>query len=1131
MRRRLGLAALVAAFTLALLPHLQVPAVAAVRASGKTVASRVDHSMPAYTVGRLERQNGQPIDVADAGSTGGETLSLTSPVIDAGQLFERIGVHFRAARGTDGSMFVEVRASPDGQRWTEWISLHVDEDMADPASNTQYIAPAPVPPDSRFAQYRVWLTLGDPQDLEHLAVTFLDVNDLNQGPLARLLNDVAGALADAASGFTGDGPAAAAAPGGPSRILTRQDWGADETLMKWTPKYVPARKVVIHHTVTDDGGKNVAAAIRSIYYFHAVTRGWGDIGYSYIVDKLGNIWTGRQGGDNVVAGHAYGWNDGTIGIAALGDYSVSAPTGALQGAIANVVALRFKQIGAPPFGSGSFTHEEQRSDGSWIKVTTAVANVLPHRDCTYVVGQSGGQTACPGGALFAMLGGLRGLAQTAWQNGYTTLTKIDPQLAIGGVPGAVQQVVVGITNLGSTPIPAGTLVNYRVLRNGGQIAQGPGAPMAQPLAPGGITTVTVPFLSPPIGEYIVRWDLQSGGAWWSAIYNSPIHDQWFRSADWSADWLDDNVSRRWTAGEVRTTTVTVRNDGGRTWPANGTNPVRLGYYWISTATGNRFEGPTSQALPQDVPPGQSVTLTMPVVAPSYPTNYTLVLDLHKEGEFWFKDKGLAPDDTEITVSTDFKATYGIGSPLPPFVANTAVTVPVTITNVGRGTFPTTSSYPVSLGYHWYDGTGKAVVWDGARTKLPGDLLSGRSVTLPVQVTAPDKGGSFQLRFDLVQEGIGWFSTKGLATANVNIAVEAPVVPVYGAAYQPGVTSLARSGGTASVPFTVVNTSNFTWSPTGANPVTLSYHWLSPTGQTVIWDGKRTPLGADVAAGQSATLQAQVAFPSVQGPYTLRWDLVHEGIAWFSGKGVKTFDQAVTVGPPPFYGGSMDVSKAPAAMPARMTATVPLRVQNMSNFAWDGNVNLAYHWYDASGRTVVWDGARTSLAGLAPNEVRAVGATVIGPADPGAYTLRFDVVHEGITWFSSQGMLLAANPVSVQVPAIGALYGEPPQASGAANATIAVPVTVTNVGMLQWAPGQINLAYHLYTAAGALVTWDGARTALMQPLATGQQTVVIAQVTAPPAAGAYLIKWDLVQEGITWFSSQGVPMDGTTLLAQ
>src|SRR5207245_9281430 len=140
-----------------------------------------------------------------------------------------------------------------------------------------------------------------------------------------------------------------AAPVGAPRILTRQDWAADENLMQWPPRYQKVQKFVIHHTVTDDGGSNVAATLRSIYYFHAVTRGWGDIGYNYLVDKFGNIWAGRSGGDHVIAGHAYGWNNGPIGLAATGDYSVAQPTSTMQNGISGALAMKFQTFGLQPF--------------------------------------------------------------------------------------------------------------------------------------------------------------------------------------------------------------------------------------------------------------------------------------------------------------------------------------------------------------------------------------------------------------------------------------------------------------------------------------------------------------------------------------------------------------------------------------------------------------------------------------------------------------------------------------------------------------------------------------------------------------------------------------------------------------
>lgn len=1093
--------------------------------SGRIVARQVDHPVPAVLVGVVQR-GGEVVPTGDAvGTTGGTTL-MTSHVIDAGQRFERVGVHFRAARGAEGSVFVEIRASDDGAAWTEWQALHVDDALSDAYTNTFYIEPAPVPDTSRFAQYRAWLTGGDPADLRHLALTFLDVNDLNASPVARALTHLRHAIA----GGPGDESAAMAAPAGASKVLTRQDWAADESLMKWTPRYVPWQKALVHHTVTRDGGTNVAAEIRSIYYFHAVTRGWGDLGYHYLVDKYGNIWTGRQGGDHVVGGHAFGWNDGTFSVAAIGDQSTVAPTRQMQGAIANVIALRFKQLGIQPYGAGSFTHEEQRSDGSWTKVTTAVANVLGHRDASYVVGRSGGQTACPGERIYAMLDGLRRLAQTAWNEGYTYLARLDPQLAAGGVAGTATSVPVTVRNLGTLAIPAGTLVNWRVLRSGAVVSQGAGAALAQPLAPGGVATLSVPFTVPPLGSYIVRWDLQTGSAWWSAVYDNPFRDMWFKAADWSADWIGDDVSRRWTAGGTRMVTVTVKNDGGRTWNATGTNPVRLGYYWVSNATGDRFDGAAKLPLPQDVVPGATITLTMPVVAPAYPTNYTMWLDLYKENEFWFRDKGLAPDDTPVTVGLDFKAQYALPS-LPAFTAGAKSTFPVTIVNTGRGTFPVTSAHPVNLAYHWYDAAGRTVLWDGARTKLPADLLTGQSVTLQAEVTPPESGGQYQLKMDLVQEGVGWFSDKGVQTPALVAAVAGPVVPVYAAVYAPGVSALAQSGSLVAVPFTITNKSNFAWPAAGANPVTLSYHWYDSAGRVVQWDGLRTRLTADLAPGESATLQARVAFPAAQGTYRLRWDLVHEGIAWFSSKGVAPLEQSVVVGPPPFYGGSMDVSRVPAAMAAAARLTVPLRVQNMSNFAWDANVNLGFHWHDSAGRVVVWDGARTPLAGMAVNEVRALDAVVETPAAPGTYTLRFDVVQEGVAWFSSKGMLLAPIAVKVEAAQYGAAYASPDAVSAPRGGVTTVPVALRNSGGLVWQPGQVYLAYHLIAASGNMHVWDGARTAIPAPVASGGIVTLQAQVRVPEIAGTFEIRWDLVHEGVAWFSGKGVATGSTRLTVQ
>ena len=131
-----------------------------------------------------------------------------------------------------------------------------------------------------------------------------------------------------------------------------------------------------------------------------------------------------------------------------------------------------------------------------------------------------------------------------------------------------------------------------------------------------------------------------------------------------------------------------------------------------------------------------------------------------------------------------------------------------------------------------------------------------------------------------------------------------------------------------------------------------------------------------------------------------------------------------------------------------------------------------------------------------------------------------------------------------MPAYGATYAVaggvagPIAAAGgvavAAGGTATVPVTVTNTGSLPWlVASQVNLAYHLWTAAGATVVWDGVRTVLPANVQPGQTVTLAATVRAPlgASAGTYTLGFDMVQEGITWFSGQGVPGGIVTLQVQ
>ena len=98
---------------------------------------------------------------------------------------------------------------------------------------------------------------------------------------------------------------------------------------RWPRRYSPnIRQLVVHHTAQKISGdaRPPVERMRALYDYHANGRGWGDIGYHYIIDEKGQIYEGRGGGKNVVGGHVYCGNVGSIGIAMMGNFELEKPT-------------------------------------------------------------------------------------------------------------------------------------------------------------------------------------------------------------------------------------------------------------------------------------------------------------------------------------------------------------------------------------------------------------------------------------------------------------------------------------------------------------------------------------------------------------------------------------------------------------------------------------------------------------------------------------------------------------------------------------------------------------------------------------------------------------------------------------
>jgi uncharacterized protein YraI len=179
--------------------------------------------------------------------------------------------------------------------------------------------------------------------------------------------------------------------------------------------------------------------IRSIHYYHAVTRGWGDIGYNYLVDYMGNVYEGRAGGDDVVGGHAFQYARGSAGICTMGSFTASSATPETIAGLTWISAWAARNL--DPLARNDF-HQ-----------TPNLPTICGHRDVV--------NSACPGDGLYADLPTIRQAVADVLNGAKAILT--DPAYS----PGQAVITTVADANLRAQPgtsetllgtVPAGSLL-------------------------------------------------------------------------------------------------------------------------------------------------------------------------------------------------------------------------------------------------------------------------------------------------------------------------------------------------------------------------------------------------------------------------------------------------------------------------------------------------------------------------------------------------------------------------------------------------------------------------------------------------------------------------------------------------
>jgi hypothetical protein len=100
----------------------------------------------------------------------------------------------------------------------------------------------------------------------------------------------------------------------------------------------------------------------------------------------------------------------------------------------------------------------------------------------------------------------------------------------------------------------------------------------------------------------------------------------------------------------------------------------------------------------------------------------------------------------------------------------------------------------------------------------------------------------------------------------------------------------KAGALHLVPLSFENVGAAAW-----RELKVSYHWLDPLGNPILWDGLRTDIGV-VEPGRRLDVEARLRAPIPPGRYRLAFDLVIEWRYWLGEVGNTPLELDVTVEP-------------------------------------------------------------------------------------------------------------------------------------------------------------------------------------------------------------------------------------------
>lgn len=360
--------------------------------------------------------------------------------------FSHIMIRYEAAVPAGATLQLFARASLDGVSWSDWGEVRRSDDLWQESDGPDVVWGELIDVGALAQQWQIRATFmpGEGGALPILRQVHVSTVDALTGPQNPAPDQLEGPQLRAATASVARPP-----------VVSRTAWGSpDGQGSRVAADYRGVDHLVVHHTADSNSlyatEPNWAARVRAIWVYHTINRGWGDIGYNYLIDPNGVVYEGRAGGDNAVGFHDTA-NYGSMGVAMLGTYQSMTPRQATQDALVQLLAWKASQRDIDPRAS-SFYYGCSYSKYCYpYNPGSVVPTIAGHRQVTP------GHTSCPGDAAMAIMPAIRDRVARLMGEGSS---QPDTNLALVGIQyartslaaGEVLQVALTVRNVGQTTV-------------------------------------------------------------------------------------------------------------------------------------------------------------------------------------------------------------------------------------------------------------------------------------------------------------------------------------------------------------------------------------------------------------------------------------------------------------------------------------------------------------------------------------------------------------------------------------------------------------------------------------------------------------------------------------------------------